>query len=162
MGESGFDLVREAINGIRQLRADYAIPPGQRINASLDVSSAGDTGFTDAGIFEEEGAFISRIAKTDLTPHQGSEKGASILLSSGSRIRVALEGVIDIDKECRKARTELEKLTAQLDGLEARLGNPGFTDRAPASVVEAERQKQRDWTARKAQLTEKVASLCGN
>jgi valyl-tRNA synthetase len=161
-GESGFDLVREAINGIRQLRADYAIPPGQRINASLDVSSAGDTGFTDAGIFEGEGAFISRIAKTDLTPHQGSEKGASILLSSGSRIRVALEGVIDIDKECRKARTELEKLSAQLDGLEARLGNAGFTDRAPASVVEAERQKQRDWTARKAQLTEKVASLCGN
>jgi valyl-tRNA synthetase len=161
-GESGFDLVREAINGIRQLRADYAIPPGQRIHASLDASSAGDKGLTDAVIFGEEGAFISRIAKTDLTPHEGAEKGASILLSSGSRIRVALEGVIDIDKECRKARTELEKLSAQLDGLEARLGNPGFTDRAPASVVEAERQKQRDWTARKAQLTEKVASLCGH
>ena len=161
-GESGFDLVREAINGIRQLRADYAIPPGQRIHASLDISSAGDKGVTDAAIFEEEGAFISRIAKTDLSSHDDSEKGASILLSSGSRIRVALEGVIDIDKECRKARAELEKLTGQLHALEGRLGNPGFTDRAPATVVEAERQKQRDWTARKAQLTEKVASLCGH
>ena len=161
-GEPGFDRVREAINGIRQLRADYAIPPGQRIHASLDLSAAGDSSTDDAAIFEEEAAFIGRIARTDLaTGGASDEKGASILLSSGSRIRVALEGVVDIEKECRKAKLELEKLTQQLHGLEARLANPGFTDRAPANVVEAERQKQRDWTSRKAQLTEKVASLCG-
>jgi valyl-tRNA synthetase len=69
---------------------------------------------------------------------------------------------VDLDKECRKARGELEKLAQQLTALEGRLANPGFTDRAPAVVVEAERQKQRDWTTRKAQLAEKVASLCGS
>ncbi len=160
-GEPGFDRVREAINGIRQLRADYAIPPGQRIHAALDVSAGGNS-TDDEAIFNEESAFIARIARTDLvTGGAADEKGASILLSSGSRIRVALEGVIDIEKECRKAQGELEKLTQQLQSLEGRLTNPGFTDRAPASVVEAERQKQRDWTARKAQLAEKVASLCG-
>jgi valyl-tRNA synthetase len=161
-GEPGFDRVREAINGIRQLRADYAIPPGQRIHASLDLSAAGDNAAADTEIFEEEAPFIARIARTDLAVQSGAdEKGASILLSSGSRVRVALEGIIDIEKECRKAQAELEKLSQQLQALEARLANPGFTDRAPASVVEAERQKQRDWTSRKAQLTEKVASLCG-
>jgi valyl-tRNA synthetase len=161
-GEDGFERVREAINGIRQLRADYAIPPGQRIHAALDLSATGDNAATDAEIFEEEAAFIARIARTDLSAGGGAdEKGASILLSSGSRVRVALEGVIDIEKECRKAKAELEKLTGQLHGLEARLANPGFTDRAPAHVVEAERQKQREWTSKKAQLTEKVASLCG-
>ena len=161
-GEPGFDRVREAINGIRQLRADYAIPPGQRIHAALDLSASGANSIDDAAIFEEESAFIARIARTDLaTGGTADEKGASILLSSGSRIRVALEGVIDIEKECRKAQGELEKLAQQLHALESRLSNPGFTDRAPPNVVDAERQKQRDWTARKAQLTEKVASLCG-
>ena len=161
--EPGFELVREAINGIRQLRAEYAIPPGERMHASIEVGAAGDNATRDASIFEEEAAFISRIARTDLTPHDDTaDKGATILLSSGSRIRVGLAGIVDLDKECRKARGELEKLAQQLAALEGRLANPGFTDRAPAAVVATERQKQRDWTARRAQLTEKVASLCGS
>ena len=160
--EPGFELVREAINGIRQLRAEYAIPPGQRLQAALDASAAGNNGARDTEIFDDEAAFVSRIARADLGTHDApAEKGATVLLSSGSRIRVDLAGVVDLDKECRKARSELEKLAQQLKALDGRLSNPGFTDRAPAAVVEAERQKQREWTARKAQLTERVASLCG-
>jgi valyl-tRNA synthetase len=75
---------------------------------------------------------------------------------------VPLAGVIDIERECRKAKTELEKLDAQLAALSARLSNPGFTDRAPAHVVEAERAKQGEWSARRIQLAEKVTSLCGS
>lgn len=165
-GTQEFELVREAINGIRQLRADYAIPPGERIQASLDIRSAGGNGERDAGIFSDEADFIQQVARCDITAENAENadrgNGATILLSSGSRIRVSLVGVIDIEKECRKARTELDKLSTQLDALEARLANAGFTDRAPAHVVDAERQKQREWTARKAQLTEKVASLCGS
>jgi valyl-tRNA synthetase len=161
--EAEFDLVRDAINGIRQLRADYAIPPGQRITATLDIESAGDNGIRDTGIFSDEAAFIGRIARTDIKDSADfDEKGATILLSSGSRIHVALAGLVDMDKECRKAKGELDKLSEQLHALEKRLSNPGFTDRAPAHVVDAERQKQREWATRKAQLTEKVASLCGS
>jgi valyl-tRNA synthetase len=155
-GESEFELVREAINAIRQLRADYAIPPGDRIHATLESGDA-----RNAAIFADESEFIARIARCDIRSNgEESGMGASILLSNGSRIKVPLAGVIDVDKECRKAKTELEKLDAQLAALNGRLANPGFTDRAPAHVVEAERVKQGEWTARRAQLAEKVASLC--
>jgi valyl-tRNA synthetase len=156
-----FELVREAINAVRQLRADYAIPPGERITASLDTSRAGSSE-RDKSIFADEGDFISRIARCDIGNGDSSETAASILLSSGSRLRVPLAGVIDIEKECRKAKTELEKLDAQLTSLNARLANPGFTDRAPASVVEAEKVKQGEWVAKRSQLAEKVSSLCGS
>jgi valyl-tRNA synthetase len=162
-GEPEFDLVREAINGIRQLRADYTIPPGERIDASLDISAAGDKGARDTDIFSEESDFIQRVTRCTVTADDGRHaEQATILLSSGSRLRVSLAGVIDIAKECAKARMELEKLATQLSALESRLANPGFTDRAPAKVVDAEREKQREWTSRKAQLSEKVASLCGS
>ena len=71
-------------------------------------------------------------------------------------------GVIDLDKECRKTKAELEKLQTQLSALEGRLSNPGFTDRAPANVVASERQKLTEWTSRREQLTQKVISLCGS
>jgi valyl-tRNA synthetase len=85
-----------------------------------------------------------------------------ILLSGGSRLFVPLAGVIDIDRECAKARNELEKLEKQLASLSARLRNAGFTDRAPAEVVESERRKEQEWSARRVQLSGKVRSLCGN
>jgi len=171
--EPGFELVREAINAIRQLRADYAIPPGERIRAVFDTGAAGENASRDATIFAGESEFIARIARCDIsagsaektesaeTTANAEKGGATILLSSGSRITVALAGVIDIEKECRKARTELEKLASQLTALDTRLANPGFTDRAPAHIVEAERRKQREWTSRRGQLADKVSSLCG-
>jgi valyl-tRNA synthetase len=160
--EPEFDLVREAINSIRQLRADYAIPPGERISAVLDVSAAGANAERDTRIFADEAEFIARIARCSIQVQTAEEKGASIILSSGSRLNVPLGGVIDIEKECRKARTELEKLDTQLAALAGRLANPGFTDRAPAQVVEAERAKQGEWTARRSHLAKKVTSLCGS
>jgi valyl-tRNA synthetase len=151
-----FELVRESINAIRQLRADYAIPPGDRIHAAVDDASG-----RDAAVLVDESDFIGRIARCDFVESDETQ-AATILLSTGSKLRIPLAGLIDIDKECKKAKTELEKLDTQLTALNGRLSNPGFTDRAPANVVEAERAKQGEWTVRKAQLTEKVISLCGS
>ena len=81
--------------------------------------------------------------------------------ADGSELIVPLEGLIDLKKECSKARTELEQLEKQLDALSKRLRNDGFTSRAPAQVVEAERKKEQEWTARRDQLAEKVKALCG-
>jgi hypothetical protein len=41
------------------------------------------------------------------------------------------------------------------------LANDSFVSRAKPEVVESERAKERDWTARRAQLASKAASLCG-
>ncbi len=159
-----FELVREAVNAVRQLRADYAVPPGERISAHLVANLASAGADHDREVFTDEREFISRIARCDLDLNgdDSESRGATILLSSGSRLIVPLGGIVDIDKECRKAKMELEKLETQLTALEGRLSNPGFTDRAPQNVVAAERQKQVEWTSRREQLTQKLVSLCGS
>jgi valyl-tRNA synthetase len=53
------------------------------------------------------------------------------------------------------------QLDTQLTALSQRLANPGFTQRAPAHVVEAERVKEREWTTRRDQMRAKIAALCG-
>ena len=160
--EREFELVREAINAVRQLRAEYAIAPGEMIAAEL--VPAGNT----TGIFNEEAQFIERMARCRVTvgdapdaSSNGSAAGATILLSGGAKLFVPLAGIVDIDRECAKASGELEKLEKQLTSLSARLGNPGFIGRAPAEVVESERRKEEEWTARRGQLSEKVRALCG-
>jgi valyl-tRNA synthetase len=153
-----FDLAREAVEAIRRVRADYAIPPGKEIGALVVPAGA-----AARRVLDEERPVIGRLARASLAlaDRAPTEPAAHVLLADGSEVVVPLAGVIDLDKECARLRAELAQLDRQLAALAQRLGNEGFTSRAPAAVVEAERRKHEEWTARRAQLAAKVESLCG-
>jgi valyl-tRNA synthetase len=156
---AGFDLVREAIVGIRQARAEYDVPPGKTVEATL----AGATPRARE-VFAQEAPVIGRMARARVDV--GSEQhdgGAAVhsLLSDGSQLTVPLAGVVDLEKECARLGGELERLESQLAGLAARLANEKFVTRAKPEVVEAERRKHEEWTARREQLRGRVQALCG-
>jgi valyl-tRNA synthetase len=72
-----------------------------------------------------------------------------------------LEGLVDVKKECARLRTELAGLEKQLTALEARLENPGFVERAPSHVVDAERAKAEEWRSRRNLMRSRIEGLCG-
>ena len=86
---------------------------------------------------------------------------AHALLADGLEVVIPLEGIVDVDKERGKLEGELAGLEKQLGALRGRLGNKGFTDKAPAQVVDAERAKEREWSARSAQLRTKIRAMGG-
>jgi valyl-tRNA synthetase len=162
-----FELVREAVSAIRQVRAEYAIAPGKPVEAVMVASSDGG-GSRNAGgsvrrVLDEESPLIGRLTRSSITIATAAprEAAAHVLLSGGAEVVIPLAGLVDVGKECQKLRTELEQLVKQLGGLEARLANPNFVSRAKPDVVQAERAKQAEWSARRDQLSRKVQTLCG-
>jgi valyl-tRNA synthetase len=151
-----FDLVREAVSAVRQIRSDYAIPPGKSMEAMI-ISRA------DAGVFTDHARLIGQLARASVkvgaTPSDAA--AAHSVLTDGSEVIVPLGGLVDLAKECGKFRGELEQLETQLESLSKRLGNESFTSRAPAAVVESERKKEEEWIKRREQLAAKVTALCG-
>ena len=89
------------------------------------------------------------------------DTAAHALLADGSDVAVPLGGLVDIQKECAKLRADVERLEQQLIALTERLANPGFTTRAPAHIVDAERAKEQEWTTRRDQMRAKIKGLCG-
>jgi valyl-tRNA synthetase len=154
-----FELVREAVAALRQLRSEYAIPAGKVIPAVIVPARDGAA----RSVFEQEAPIIGRIARHAITVAESAPAGtaAHAVLTGGSEVVVPLEGVIDVERECARLRGELEQLEKQLASLSQRLANDGFIARAPAHVVDAERRKETEWTARRAQLADKVRALCG-
>ncbi|HEU4748899.1 MAG TPA: valine--tRNA ligase [Gemmatimonadaceae bacterium] len=152
-----FDLVREGVTALRQVRSDYAIAPGKSIEAVIRSPRNED-------LFRTHAPLIGRLARAAVrTGDADSAAGAAhVLLSDGSEMIVPLGGLVDLSRECGKLRSELEQLETQLQSLSKRLRNEGFTSRAPASVVEAERKKEEDWRRRREHLAEKVKALCGD
>ena len=98
-----------------------------------------------------------------MTSRECAPEGAAAhaLLGDGLGVAIPLAGIVDVAKERGKLEAEFAQLDRQLAGLRGRLANPGFTSKAPAAVVDAERAKEAEWSTRAAQLREKITAMGG-
>jgi valyl-tRNA synthetase len=64
-----------------------------------------------------------------------------------------------IEKECRRLSEELARIDRQIQAQAAKLGNESFLSRAPADVVQREREKEREWHQQRSTLVTKLESL---
>ena len=154
---SQFELIKDIIDAMRRIRSEYAIPPGKMIEAFVVATPDWRQ------ILDEEFSLISRLARTALAFVEWAPAGpaANVVLAGGTELIIPLAGLIDVKKECERLKTELGSLEKQLAALEARLDNPGFTARAPAHVVDAERIKRDEWRTRRGVLRTRSEGLCG-
>ena len=152
-----FELIREIVDAVRSLRAEYAIPPGKIIAAYVEAPPA------SRRMLEEEVALVNRLARTELAfvAWEAKEPAANVILSGSTQLIIPFAGLVDVKKECDRLGTELANLEKQLASLEGRLENPGFIARAPSHVVDAERVKRDEWRTRRALLRTRFEGLCG-
>jgi valyl-tRNA synthetase len=167
--EREFEEVRAVVTGIRRLRAEYAVPPGTVVDVLISPPTeaaglAAANGRWAETVLREEAPLIGRLTKSRVAMAAQTPSGAAAhaVLPSHWSIIVPLEGLIDVGRECERQRGELASLEKQLSSLGARLENANFLTRAKPEIVEAERAKHREWSARRLVLTEKVKALCGD
>jgi valyl-tRNA synthetase len=151
-----FLRVKQVVERIRSIRAEYNVPPKTRLRASITAR-----GRDPRTVFEAESETIRRLAQLDELSFDGGSKrvGAYAIFGDGSEVFVALEGAIDVQQECRRLSGELTRLEQQLAGLAAKLTNQQFVARAPAVVVAKEREKERAWRDQRQVLADKLKSL---
>jgi valyl-tRNA synthetase len=152
-----FELLMSVIAALRTIRSEYNVPPNKMIQAFV-VASADRRATLD-----EELSLVQRLSRTGLAfvERAPDVAGTSAILPGGTELIVPLEGLVDVQKECARLKTELASLEKQLVSLESRLQNPGFTERAPANVVDAERAKRDEWRVRRDGLRTRIEALCG-
>jgi len=153
----GFDLAREAVLAIRQIRGDNAVPPGKLIDVLIRPAA-------DArAAFEAEAPTIGRLARANVRVAGAAPAtvAAHAVLGGGTEVVVPLAGLIDVEKECARLRGEVSELEQQIASREGRLANAKYVERAPAAVVATDRATLEEMKAKRGQLVDKVRSLCG-
>ncbi|HYW09154.1 MAG TPA: class I tRNA ligase family protein, partial [Longimicrobium sp.] len=156
--EAGWGEVMETIGAVRNLRAEYGVAPGTRV--PLRVAPA-----SDAARSAIEGSLralqdLGRVGELEWGAARG-EVGASAVLRSGTELFVPLAGVIDLDRERTRLRAELERIVGLSAGTEKKLSNESFVARAPADVVDKEREKLAGYGEQRVRLAAKLAALEG-
>ena len=135
--EHEMKLIMDAIKGIRNIRNEMNVPPSKK--AAIYVV----TEQTD--VFKNGEAFFRKLASASdvIVASDKSElpENAVSVVVPGAEILLPLDELVDKEKELDRLSKEQKRLESEIKRVEGKLSNKGFTEKAPAKVVEEERQK---------------------
>ena len=134
-----FEGVMEAIRAIRNLRAEMNVAPSKRATLILKPHE----GWRDS-LAAAEGYFkrlagasaVEFIEPTDANP----EKSASAV-TEACELFIPLGELVDIDKEIQRLTKDLKNIEGEIARANGKLNNQGFISKAPAELVEREKEK---------------------
>ena len=151
-----FALIQEVVTALRQIRAGNGVEPGKQIDATIVAA----TPAMRSALALETGT-VRRLAKVATLTVGPAPSGAaaSAVLTDGSTLVVPLGGMVDLAKECAKLAAEHHRLAGMVANQEKKLGNEQFVSRAPAQVIEGERQKLAEWSEQVSKLEERRKAL---
>ena len=137
--------LKELVEEVRKLRGEMGIAPN--VKAPLFVEGGSEL----ADLLKYLPA-LARLTEAKLVDKLPEAEDAPVAVCNGARLMLKVE----IDKVAETARLtkEAEKLQKALDKLNAKLTKPGYTDKAPAHLVEKDK-------ADLAELTDKMGKVEG-
>ncbi len=136
--EQRFELLLGTIRTIRNLRAEADIKPGAKVRIILQSESE-----AERAILAEGQRYISDLAKVSeleivATSSEDSKQVAAGVIGT-VQVLMPLAGLVDVAALQAKLTKDLGKITAEMQGIQGRLNNAKFVEKAPAEVVAGNR-----------------------
>lgn len=155
--QNDIEWIKQFVLGVRRIRAEMDIAPNKALPVLLQKG-----GTDDEQKWQQHHSLITSLARLDnVTWLDGNAKApeSAIALVGDMQILIPLAGLIDKEAELSRLNKEMDKLNRELAKCTAKLDNPKFTERAPANIVEKERQRVADMTAALQQLEAQAARI---
>jgi len=134
------EWVKLFILGVRRIRAERDISPGKSLNVFVRNGTA-----EESLCLEENKSYIQSLGKIGTISHaEGEMEDAVMALAGEMTLLVPLADIIDPDAEKNRISKILENLEKEKAGIENKLENKNFVERAPEDVVEGVKQRLAD------------------
>jgi valyl-tRNA synthetase len=150
------DQKHELIGLGRTMRADYGIPPGEKVDFGIKARDA-----ATAAALEKDRVHLSNSLKSlnlSIQPDYRPSGAMPSSLGALGTLYMSL-GDVDVDAEVAKLRAQVEDVDKRLAGVHAKLANANFVSRAKPEVVEAEQSRARELTEKKSKLENLIKAL---
>lgn len=156
--EKEMNVLMDIIRAVRNIRAEMGVAPGRRADILLvapekDMLSVLQSGLADI----RQLAVAENITILQQMENKPPQSASTVL--TGVTVYIPLKGLLDLDKEVAKVRKEIENMIKEQKRLEDKLGNPGFTSKAPEEVVQKEKEKLDDIMVRMRSLKLRLSDL---
>ena len=143
----------DTANKARNLKAEYNLATNRKVRFVLKPALPVDTDLASRL------ALLAGAQTADVDAAYEAPKGTPTALTPLGELFLPLEGLVDVEAERTRISKELEKMSKEIAKSKAKLGNASFVDRAPAAVVDQERERLAEWEAKTAQLEAMLSAL---
>lgn len=142
--EEKVELLQELISSIRNIRGEMNVPPSRACDIYVKSKS---TYFED--IINSNKEYIKKLSRVEnvfIGEKITRSKNSSVSVVKGNEIYIPLEGLIDIEVEKERLKKEIERIEKLLEGVNKKLTNQNFIQRAPEEVIQKEKEKQKNFS----------------
>ncbi len=143
--EAEMEQLMETVVSVRTLRNELRVPPRKQAAAVLVTEDD-----RVRLILEANAGLLESLSATQLVESVADEGDATaadgksaVALVPGGKLLIPLEGLIDIEQERQRLETAITRKKQELSRSQGKLGNEKFVEKAPAELVEQEREKLR-------------------
>ncbi len=151
--ESEMEKIMAAIKAIRNRRAEMNVPPSRK--AQLFIETASEDTFRTGAVFMQKLASASEVT----VGKDFSLETAVSIITEDARIYIPMAELIDFEAERARLNKELAAAEKQLAQIDAKLSNENFVNKAPANVVQGQRDAAEKLRDKIAMLKDSIASL---
>lgn len=136
---ASMELIQGVIVSVRTIKAELGISPAHRVSLMLHPVDA-----AQQALLEENRDLMLTLARLDVLTvgaDVSAPKASASAVVEGCQVIVPLRGAVDLNGELVRLDKELSKLEKDIVGVNMKLSNESFVSRAPADVVERERER---------------------
>jgi valyl-tRNA synthetase len=160
LSEEKMETVMETIRSIRNIRAEMKVPVTRKAKAVFVVEEE-----TMGTIFQQEQSTFMRLAGVSefkvYRDKSNIPEDAVSKVIKGVEIYIPMAELLDFEKEMERLLKEKANLESELARVNGKLQNEKFVSKAPAAVVEAEREKQKKYSEMYGKVVERIGFIEG-
>ncbi|PRQ09944.1 valine--tRNA ligase [Enhygromyxa salina] len=157
--ERDIERLIAVVTSHRMLKAESKISPAQPVE--VQVRSDDPDTLSSLERIREAAQFVGRMRSlTVLGRDLQLPKQCSVDVAAGVEVGLPLAGLVDLDEERARLGKDIAKKQKELAGIDKKLANQGFLQRAPAEVVAKEQLRQtelRDNLAKQQALLDRLS-----
>lgn len=151
--EAEMERIMTAVRAIRNRRAEMNVPPSKK--AKVYIATAYKSAFEVGAVFMQRLASASEVEIAD----SFELDGAVCIVTADAKIYIPMGELVDFEAEKARLNKELAAVEKDLAFVNGKLSNENFVAKAPAAVVEAQREQKARYEEKIAMLKESIAKL---
>ena len=156
--EQQIELIKEAVRGIRNVRAEMNVAPSKKANVFIVTE---DEKVKLA--FEKGRVFFESLAGASSSSIQSDKSGidddAVSVMIANAAIYIPFAELVDISAEIERLNKEKARLDGEIKRCQGMLSNEKFISKAPEAKINEEKEKLEKYTLLRDQVAERLATL---
>lgn len=148
-----FELIQGMVRAIRNLRSEFKLEPNKTIDAILVSENKMDFLQSNKSLLVDLAGLDENTLK--ILPGKTMTEGMTVLVIEDIEVYLDLTASADSEQDQERLEKELAEAESQIARLEKLLASP-FAQKAPANVVDAEREKLAGYKSSAEKLRERL------